>query len=375
MTEIHSILADIVSNKNKQIEDWFQNEYTDVNPMFFVSVDIRDSGSKVAPIDTNVFPAGFNNISTEDLPAIGGRAQDFLDGCKAGNKILLIPEEHTRNQFYLDSLQALKKILEHGGREVEISTQDGLIKNGRVLEITETKFIPDAIVLNNDFSGGAPEILKDIEQPVMPHLSCCWDARTKSQHFESYQTTLERFCSEFSVDPFLLSAKFFNCGNVNFQNSKGLDCIAHYVDKMIFLLKEGYKKHGIDDDPYVFVKADSGTYGLGIISVSSGDEIHEMNRKNRKKMHVIKDGTVNSKVIIQEGIRTEIQHEGSSAEPMIYMLGGRPIQNLLRINSEKDAFSNLNRSGARFIKKNLQNQHSYNIVSRLASLAAASEST
>ncbi len=192
-------------------------------------------------------------------------------------------------------------------------------------------------------------------------------------HFESYQNILEKFCGEFSIDPFFLSAKFFNCGNVDFQTLQGLDCVANYVDKMMFLLKEEYRKYGIADNPYVFVKADSGTYGLGIMSVSSGDEIHEMNRKNRKKMHVIKDGMVNSKVIIQEGIRTEIQHEDSSAEPMIYMLGGKPIQNLLRFNSAKDSLSNLNRAGAKFVRAELQNQHSYNIVSRLASLAAARE--
>jgi len=51
----------------------------------------------------------------------------------------------------------------------------------------------------------------------------------------------------------------------------------------------------------VIVKADAGTYGMGIMTVKSPDEVRDLNRKTRNKMAVVKDGLQVSEVIIQEG--------------------------------------------------------------------------
>ena len=61
---------------------------------------------------------------------------------------------------------------------------------------------------------------------------------------------------------------------------------------------------------------------------------------------------------------------------MIYLLGGKPIQNLLRINAEKDKFENLNRAGvefARFTQSTYPHLPTYSLISKVASLAAAKE--
>jgi len=34
----------------------------------YCSVDLRNAGFKLAPVDTNLFPGGFNNLSPEMLP-------------------------------------------------------------------------------------------------------------------------------------------------------------------------------------------------------------------------------------------------------------------------------------------------------------------
>ena len=37
-------------------------------PPFYSSVDLRNAGFKLAPVDTNLFPGGFNNLKPEILP-------------------------------------------------------------------------------------------------------------------------------------------------------------------------------------------------------------------------------------------------------------------------------------------------------------------
>jgi len=379
MDTIHKIIEDLLKKKGSDIDNWINNEYGDsTKPLLFSSVDIRDSGKKIVPVDTNIFPAGFNNINKQDLPGISKIIEDLLKDRKIGQKIILIPEDHTRNQFYLDNIGVLKEILQAYGREIEIVSVDNLERKDNIIS-TKQQFSPDAIILNNDFSKGIPEILKNINQPIIPSLEYGWHSRTKSQHFYSYQSVLSKFCNEFKLDPFFLSARFYNCGNIDFQTLQGIDCVANYVEKMMSVLKKNYAEYGIEDEPYVFVKADSGTYGMGIMVVKSGDEIYNMNKKLRKKMHTIKDGMINEKVIIQEGIKTIVTYNGQVAEPMIYLVGGKPVQNLLRVNASRNKFESLNKTGVEFVSfksnKTCIGLSGYLIVSELASIAAAKEVT
>ena len=43
------------------IERWFRLEWMEHTPPFYTSVDLRNAGFKLAPVDTNLFPGGFNN--------------------------------------------------------------------------------------------------------------------------------------------------------------------------------------------------------------------------------------------------------------------------------------------------------------------------
>src|SRR6516164_6801865 len=45
------------------IETWFRREWLKTAPPFYGSVDLRNAGFKLAPVDTNLFPAGFNNLN------------------------------------------------------------------------------------------------------------------------------------------------------------------------------------------------------------------------------------------------------------------------------------------------------------------------
>src|SRR4029077_14785151 len=102
-------------------------------------------------------------------------ARRFIQGrFGAVKRILLLPETHTRNAFYVDNVAALERILLGAGYEVRL----GFLGESRdeVVEVRGTKgdahslyklrregdtigangFTPDLIILNNDLAGGRP---------------------------------------------------------------------------------------------------------------------------------------------------------------------------------------------------------------------------
>ena len=50
------------------IERWFRLEWMEHTPPFYCAVDIRNAGFKLAPVDTALFPSGWNNLTPEMLP-------------------------------------------------------------------------------------------------------------------------------------------------------------------------------------------------------------------------------------------------------------------------------------------------------------------
>ena len=121
------------------------------------------------------------------------------------------------------------------------------------------------------------------------------------------------------------------------------------INDIITKARRKHTEHNISADPYVFIKADSGTYGMGIMTAQSGAEMLELNKKDRNKMQVIKEGARVSEVILQEGIPTIDVVDGKPAEPMVYMIDGLPVGGMYRVNGERDATNNLNTTGMQFV--------------------------
>ena len=65
------------------IERWFRLEWMEHTPPFYTSVDVRNAGFKLAPVDTNLFPGGFNN------QALGGPGlvSDWVSATVSSNGI------------------------------------------------------------------------------------------------------------------------------------------------------------------------------------------------------------------------------------------------------------------------------------------------
>ncbi len=396
-------LRDLLRARGDDVHGWFEAQHTKQAAPFYSSVDLRHSGAKLAPVDTNLFPAGFNHLSLAARARAVAQIQRRLSGCNKGVKrALIIPENHTRNQGYIDNLAALSTLLEEAGLEVQIGS---LIATDTAIEVTSSAgrmmpehplervgnslrtkagFVPELILLNNDMTSGFPDILRGVTQPITPRPGLGWYRRRKSIHFEAYAQIAKQFAAEFGLDSWSICAEFQKCGLVDFAEKQGLECVALNVEKVLHRVREKYAQHGIKEDPYVYVKSDSGTYGMGIMTVRGGEELFEINKKIRNKMNVIKEGVHNTEVIIQEGIPTIDRLKGGAAEPMIYLMNGIAVGGAFRVNTERDAENNLNAQGMSFVgmcDENEQGQSpitpchfgAYSIVSQLASLAAEHE--
>ncbi|MCL2644325.1 MAG: glutamate--cysteine ligase, partial [Betaproteobacteria bacterium] len=61
------------------IERWFREQWNEHVPPFYGSVDLRNAGFKLAPVDMNLFPGGFNNLDPVFLPLCVQAAQAAVE--------------------------------------------------------------------------------------------------------------------------------------------------------------------------------------------------------------------------------------------------------------------------------------------------------
>ncbi|MDA8792262.1 glutamate--cysteine ligase [Bacteriovoracaceae bacterium] len=383
------------------LNDYLDKEQNKFPSLIYASVDIRESKHKFAPVDFNMYPAGFNNICQFDRLSSADHFTNYFKFEKHENvkTIGVWVESHTKNLFYLDHLNSLKYILEKSGHKVffishdenlfpaenhqiDLTSQSGdpisihqlNIKNG-IVSISEYEI--DFIILNNDQSKEISIDWDNLSTPIAPSPKIGWFSRKKTTHFEFYHQVVENFCQEFSINPDLLEAKFKSVTNIDFIKKEGLEKLAQEVDS----LKASFSQQ----DAPIYVKADSGTYGMGISVVNSGQEIMDMNRKKRNKMDVGKNNLKFNAVLIQEGIETVLKFDEAPAEVAIYMVNSVPTGGFLRTNSSRDSKGNLNARGMVYQKyciteiKELadhkQKEAVYSIIARLSHLAGQMEAS
>jgi glutamate--cysteine ligase len=351
------------------IERWFRLEWMEHTPPFYTSVDLRNAGFKLAPVDTNLYPGGFNNLTPEMLPLAVQAAMAAVEKiCPEAKNLLLIPEKHTRNTFYLMNVQRLVQILNLAGLNVRLGTLDDTITEPTTLSLPDGStltveplvrgkrrlglkdFDPCTILLNNDLSAGIPKVLQNLhEQFLLPPLHAGWAVRRKSLHFAAYEEVAKKFAKLLGMDPWLINPMFASCGKVNFQEGTGQECVQGHADALLGKIRRKYKEYGIQEKPFVIVKADAGTYGMGIMTVRDAKDLDELNRKARNKMSVIKDGQEVSEVIIQEGVPTYERVNDAVAEPVVYMIDRYVVGGFYRVHADRGIDENLNSPGASFV--------------------------
>ncbi|MDR2614332.1 MAG: glutamate--cysteine ligase [Candidatus Accumulibacter sp.] len=393
-----------------EIERWLRGKWQEHAPPFYGSVDLRNAGFKLAPVDMNLFPGGFNNLNPDFLPLCVQAAMASVDKlCPVARRLLLIPENHTRNLFYLQNVAQLVNILRMTGLKVRVGSLlpeidrptsvelpngtslllEPLVRAGGRLGLAD--FDPCAILLNNDLSAGIPDILQNLDaQFVLPPLHAGWAVRRKSRHFAAYDEVAEEFAELVGIDPWRIDPYFGVCDDINFLDRQNEDRLAAEVDAVLAKVREKYREHGIEETPYVVVKADAGTYGMGVMTVKDASEIVGLNRRQRNKMSVIKEGMSVTQVIIQEGVHTRENVGEGVAEPVVYMIDRYVVGGFYRVHAKRGKDENLNAPGMHFEPLAFETScclpdcgqlpdappnrfYAYGVVARLALLAASLE--
>ncbi len=396
-----------INEKSSAIERWMEEHCEKVIVPLYTSVDLRVSEHKVAPVDTNVFPAGFNNLCQVFRERAAGLfKQYFLRKYPKVKKILIVPELHTRNAHYWENIYVLKSILESVNFLVEVGlVSDDLYEeevhfqtaSGKEVEAYKAKmdgyrvfvssFVPDLLLINNDFSAKCPKMLRDIWQPVEPPVEIGWHTRKKSIHFDFYNKLAAKVAEILDIDPWIISIETAPEMNVDFDDREGRERVAISLDSMLGKLRAEHKKRGIVEEPFLFVKSNSGTYGMAVINARNGDDIRTLNAEGRKRMRVTKSGKPVRDVVIQEGIPTSLRSpDNIVGEPVVYLVEAKVAGGFMRLNKEKNEFDNLNTKGMEFSCICLEKEGkcegkeceksfspAFQLICRIASIAAGYE--
>jgi glutamate--cysteine ligase len=393
------------------VERWFRLEWMEHTPPFYCSVDIRNAGFKLAPVDTNLYPGGWNHLTHEMLPlAVQAGMASVEKICPEAKNLLIVPENQMRGSSYLSNIAQLQRIFRMAGLNVRVGSIDPEIKKPTTIElpgdetvtlepVVRTKrrlglknFDPCTILLNNDLSAGAPGILEDLhEQYLLPPLHAGWSVRRKSRHFQSYEDVAKRFGKMLGIDPWLVNPLFNRCGELDFAKQEGMECLRTNVDALLAKVRKKYKEYGINEKPFVIVKADNGTQGMGIMTVREVKDLDQLRQRPRNKPPLIKGGRAITDVIIQEGVLTAERINDAVAEPVVYTMDRYVVGGFYRVHAERGIDENLNAPGASFVPLAFAEStrlpqpgqkpgasapnrfYMYGVIGRLAMLAASYE--
>lgn len=349
--------------KADEIEAWFAEREKAVQLPFYMSVDIRNTGYKTAVVDTNLFPAGFNNLCHYSYRLAAEQAQRyFAANFPQARRVLIIPESNTRNPGYTANVARLLEALQRAGLEAVVGTLiDSVPSAGAVLEgldgltVTLKPFqvvdgVPevdgkpfDVVLLNHDLSGGEPAAVKQLRVPVVPRRVLGWHRRRKSRHFAHLTALNAEFSAAFGFDAWRLTAVTEAVAGVTFDAPD--DRLRAAVTRVLDATARAFAERGIDQEPYVYVKHDAGTYGMGVLPIHNLGELDALNRDARKKMSKGKGGVAISDVVVQEGLPTHDMVHGAHGEPVIYAVNNHIIGGFFRFHHEGDARGSLNKPG------------------------------
>ncbi len=416
------------------IERWFRLEWMEHTPPFYCSVDVRHAGFKLAPVDINLCPHGWNNLTPDMLPLAVQAAMAAIEKiCPEARNLLIIPENEPRDTFYWANVMQLKRVFHQAGlnvrfgslsatneKPVEMKLPNGdtltlepLVRTDRRLGLKD--FDPCTILLNNDLSAGIPGILEDLnEQYLLPPLHASSSVRHKTNHYKAYEEVTKRFAKLVGIDYWLINPMFTHCGEVDFANDKSIEQLRAHIDALLVKVKRKYKEYGINERAFVVIKAEGGedgAQGAGIMMVRDGKELDAVVAKvvgkatlevaegaakalakGAKSGKPLKAATgVVSEIIIQEGVLTNERVNAAVAEPVVYMVDRFVVGGFYRIHSGRGPDENLCTPGATFVPLAFAESgrlpqpgeksgssgpnrfYMYGVVARLAMLAASYE--
>jgi glutamate--cysteine ligase len=340
------------------IERWFRLEWMEHTPVFYSSVDVRNAGFKLAPVDTSLYPGGWNNLTPAMLPLAVQAAMVAIEKiCPEAKNLLLIPENHSNNAsntFYLSSIAQLRRVFHMAGLNVRVGSIDPDIKQNTTVELPNGEtivlepvirsakrlglkdFDPCTILLNNELTKGLPGILEELhEQFVLPPLHASGSVRRKSTHYKSYEDVCKRFGKLLGVDPWLINPMFLTCTDAD---------LAATVDTLLAKIKKKYKEYGITDKPFVVVKTNHSSQA----DKHAGTSVMMLRQSSELKTH--KDiALFNGELVVQEGVLTKERMNDAVAEPVVYMMDRYVVGGFYRVHADRGMDENLCSPGSRYV--------------------------
>jgi glutamate--cysteine ligase len=174
-----------------------------------------------------------------------------------------------------------------------------------------------------------------------------------------------------------------HCGEVNFADATGLDCVKTQADALLTKVRRKYKEYGINEKPFVIIKSDVGSYGKAVLTVRDAKDIEALSER-------LPEG-LGQEVIVQEGVPTHERVHEAVAEPVVYMMDRYVVGGFYRVHAHRGIDENLNAPGASFVPLAFADSphlprpgekpgasapnrfYMYGVIGRLAMLAASYE--
>ncbi len=393
------------------IERWFRLEWMEHTPTFYSAVDVRNAGFKLAPVDTNLFPSGWHNLTPAMLPLAVQAAMASIEKiCPEARNLLIVPENNARNTFYLSNLAQLRRIFHMAGLNVRIGSISPDDKKSTTIALPDgdsvtlepvvrtqgrlgvKDFDPCTILLNNDLGSGVPGILEDLYgQYLLPPLHAGWSIRRKSAHFKCYEEVSKRFGKLIGVDPWLINPLFDKSVGVDPSSDADLQSLQDGVDALLGKIKKRYKEYGIKQKPFVVIKADNSNHGMGAISVHDAKALTRAHFKPRNAAHGTKPAPALLDLMLQEGVLTNERMNDAVAEPVVYMMDRYVVGGFYRVHAQRGVDEPLSAPGSSYVPLAFAESthlpqpgirpgasapnrfYMYGVIGRLAMLAASYE--
>ncbi|MFX1297038.1 MAG: glutamate--cysteine ligase, partial [Promethearchaeota archaeon] len=144
----------LIEEHKAKIKQWIHEKKKSLNNSqlpIYSSFDLRDNGYKAAIVDSNLFPAGFNNLDINAQKRAVEAFSTYIPTVFSGKQILIIPEMHTRNLYYLRNLKIIQSLLYRAGYKAIIGSLRKDIIDDRI-ELKDSK--GENLILEKLFRNG-----------------------------------------------------------------------------------------------------------------------------------------------------------------------------------------------------------------------------
>ena len=391
------------------IERWFRLEWMEHTPVFYSSVDLRNAGYKLAPVDTQLFPTGFDNLTPEMAPLSVQAAMAAIEKiCPEAKNLLLVPDRRQRSPFYLQHLQRLMQVFTQAGLNVRLGR---LSDEGRAVETLALPdsgelrleplvrargrlglkdFDPCTVLLNDDLGEGVPQELLGLHQQyLLPPLHAGWGVRRRLNHLRSYEEVAKKFAKLLGMDHWLLTPMHADAGTFERGSAASLEALQAQADAMLGKVRRKFKEYGIAERPFVVVKCQRDDGRMRPLTLRDARDLAADGPAAAALAEAAGGAAV--ELLVQEGVPTYERVNDAVAEPVVCMIDRYVVGGYYRIHAGRASDEALRGPGSQFVPLAFAENHQmpragvkpgasapnrfymYGVVGRLAMLAAAYE--